>query len=522
MKKQKINSKLNKIVNQQNNLIEQRFNVTAMYDFNLIFDATKLIHRCEFIGYNDSGEINAGKSIFHMLDNEISNLKIDLNDVPNNIKMAILDGNTDKCIYLLKDKYILDKYLKPMENALARASYVLFLMIYILDEKHWHILDDVNLLNDIIYICLYNNFNNINNFNNNVKMNGLKANPFTKTTGMKNSHELYLLLNNMIELYNKDKDNLINQSPYTTFDNIYSLNNNKSFELILEMGINICYEPKVLKKMMKVLEKNPNFKDKHSELFGYINRVFTSYSSQIYLEHIWINICELTKDVIVQHKNNSNKFENEAFNYNKENKKLLKDVERISANLCSLEKENQDLKNELNRNTNEELNQEILKLKNQINDMNNEIVKYQNKYGSSINRIKTLEARLNNSSQSQYVDVDEDCLDNVELINTKKEEVSFEEKLKHLQILKFVFIGEISPHNKLREYFPNSQFIDSEGGGKQFVSDSTVDYVVYFTKRISHSVMRRINSQTKNTPHIPLNSVNQDRVVSDIYEWIYE
>ena len=103
----------------------------------------------------------------------------------------------------------------------------------------------------------------------------------------------------------------------------------------------------------------------------------------------------------------------------------------------------------------------------------------------------------------------------------EENEVTIEDKLEHIKNEPILFVGGTGNMlMKFKEIFPNSDYIDISDCGSNFDVPSRFNYVVIYTRVVTHSHCKRIESQVDREKILLINICNKDLVIDELYKRI--
>lgn len=221
-------------------------------------------------------------------------------------------------------------------------------------------------------------------------------------------------------------------------------------------------------------------------------------------------------------KNSNRTFMKEAKNYEKEvealtskSEKLEKEVEELHKSVCNnddLLKTQAELENvksalETEKDNSKKIEQKSVWKDGRINELTAELKKY-----SSIESDMMTLQNENNAILSQIASLEALEDDN---------EVTIEDKLEKIKNEQILFVGGTGNMlMKFKETFPNSDFIDISDCGSNFDVPSRFNYIVIYTRVVTHSHCRRIESQVDKDKILLINICNKELVIDELYKRI--
>ena len=116
-------------------------------------------------------------------------------------------------------------------------------------------------------------------------------------------------------------------------------------------------------------------------------------------------------------------------------------------------------------------------------------------------------------------------LEQIKSIETLENEVNsdseYERKLNAIKDEHILFIGGTgNMMSKFKDMFPNSDYIDISDCGSNFDVPSRFNYVVIYTRVVTHSHCKRIESQVDREKILLINICNKDLVIDELYKRI--
>lgn len=225
-----------------------------------------------------------------------------------------------------------------------------------------------------------------------------------------------------------------------------------------------------------------------------------------------------------------------------ENKTLKKSVNKLEKEVIDLKlkcdkSENELLKFQSSKCNDEEyqkLLSELEKIKVENLSLTQDVVKWKGKTESSQRRIDVLEERLEdyNTIMSNLVDLQQENILLQESISkvddlsndilVEDTDLTYEKMLEVVRDLKILFVGGTSNvGTRLKEIFPNLEFINIADRNLSFVIPESMDCVVIYPRVLTHAHTERIYSlMNENMPLIYVNALNTKLVVQEIYTQI--
>ena len=112
----------------------------------------------------------------------------------------------------------------------------------------------------------------------------------------------------------------------------------------------------------------------------------------------------------------------------------------------------------------------------------------------------------------------------MEDLNKEDEDVKqkrFEEQLSAIKDIPILFVGGIGDMmSKFKDIFPNSDYIDVSDEGVNFSVPPRFQYVVLYTRSITHPHCYRVESQVPRERIIFMSMSNTELVVDELYKRI--
>lgn len=379
----------------------------------------------------------------------------------------------------------------------------------------------------------------------------------------KNEHKTYKLLHNSIQVSNEETKNEFVDIFNNIIENWVSFEPEKfdkrnktdtllpfeedikkdKWKYLLDMSIkedssyakavSLCDE---LQGVLK--EKSQELADAFTTMCNY-SVYYVDYMTDRVANYLFcLYIRDITKE--------SQKAKEETTSLHNEEIKTLKGTNRgLTKNLKSMENELTTIKRDyevlkektcesdkvvVNSEEIDILNLRIQELSAELNTKAEEFNKLQSKSQWKENRILELEHSLkyyesvesdlielqndNNFIMSQVNDLE--CLE-----NSDTDDSDFEMKLDTIKNEPILFVGGVgNMMSKFIAKFPNSDYIDISDMGVNFTVPPRFKYVVIYTRVVTHSHCKRVESLVSKDKIIPLNIFNTKLVVEELYKRI--
>lgn len=382
-------------------------------------------------------------------------------------------------------------------------------------------------------------------------------------TTWKNEHKTYKLLHNSIQTINEENKNefidIFNSTieKWVSFEpDIFGLRNKKSEFLPFEddfkkdkweylLKLSEKEESSYIKAVTLCDELHAVLKEKSVELADLF--MYTCNFSVYYYDFIFEKLTNYLFSLFIRDINKENqKLRESEASLHAEQVKTLKGTNRnLTKNLKSIEYELNSVKNELGvlkAETEEvnkvmvdsdEINQLNLKIKELTDELDlkaEELNKVQIKSQWKENRILELEHNLSYfetvesdllglQNENNYIMNQISELERLE--NDEDDGLEFEKKLEAIKDEPILFVGGVgNMMSKFMEKFPNSDYIDISDMGVNFNVASRFKYVMIYTRVVTHSHCKRVESLVSKDKIIPLKIFNTKLVVEELYRRI--
>lgn len=212
----------------------------------------------------------------------------------------------------------------------------------------------------------------------------------------------------------------------------------------------------------------------------------------------------------------------------KESKNFEKSVEELNTKISNLESELETLQNSTCN------NEELLKVQEELNRVKSDLITEKensvkikqksdwketriNELTSELEKYKTIESDMmilqneNNSLHSQITSLEE--------LEEETGKITFEDKLSKIKNEQILFVGGTGNMlSKFKSMFPNSDYIDISDSGVNFEVPPRFKYIAIYTRVVTHSHCKRIESQVDKCNIIPINICNSKLVVDELYK----
>lgn len=276
-------------------------------------------------------------------------------------------------------------------------------------------------------------------------------------------------------------------------------------------------------------------------LFAKICEKSNSYFSRSYevvADEFFVRLNDLYIKELCEEKRELNRVSQEEIKSLKSsNRAFIKDIKSYEKDTDELRKINSELKTEIEKlqksvcNNDEflRLQQEVGELKGKLQEIQDSESKLRQSSDWKDKRIKELTNEL-----EQYSEIESDLItlqnennailseiERIESFEEESDEMSIDEKFEHIKNENILFVGGTGGMLlKLSNMFPNSDCIDISDMGSNFTVPQRFDYIVIYTKVVTHSHCNRIESQVDKNKIIPINICNRNLVIDELFKHI--
>lgn len=228
----------------------------------------------------------------------------------------------------------------------------------------------------------------------------------------------------------------------------------------------------------------------------------------------------------------SQKTDNEIRVLNATNKQITKSVSKLESDNSKLVAENESLKKQLEEAKKiEEDSEELKQLREEREkysaekaELHENLVKAENKVDWQEKKIEELTQKLDfySTLEEDLMSVqneNQSLISSIERIESLEAEDNekYEQKYNAIKDLPMLFVGgKNNMLQKLKKYFPNSDFIDIDDG-YNFNTSGKYEYAIVFTRVVSHAQCARLSSQMPKEKIFNINTCNVTLIVDELY-----
>lgn len=370
---------------------------------------------------------------------------------------------------------------------------------------------------------------------NNKSYKTIKTNAFKDIAGVKDPCSFVEFLNSYYKIY---ADKLDEGVEYKKIDFEGVLNHDK-YELILDLANSYFNGTQSYSKARELLS------DEQLEVYKRFELLYYERYYYIAGRHKNNMILKCLEDLREDEDSKKENFTKELVN---KEKQLVSDIKKLNKENNRLEK---DLKQELEKTKNLEENLkklngnvcslsdldkkkgELDKLKQIEKTLKEDNQSLVNKNHSLTSRVLELELRLEklnslerklekltkeNSELCKKVDMLNHCIE----VSNQEDDGERQLKVDRLKNLKIQFFGaNVDLGIRLKELLPNLEHTPISEKSQSFIVSNTADCFVYITKKVRHSWVRRIESHANGRPVVPINVMNVDLFIDEVYRVLY-
>ena len=265
---------------------------------------------------------------------------------------------------------------------------------------------------------------------------------------------------------------------------------------------------------------------------AYFSKCFETFVNGIYT----ILVEKYMKEIVEEKDTNYKKSQEEVKTLKNSNRTFMKDIKNYEKDMATLTSKSEKLEKEV-----EELRQsvcnnddyiktqeELKKVKAALETEKENIKKVEQKSSWKDGRINELTEELKkyNNLETDLMTLQNEnnaILSQIASIEALEEEneTTIDDKLEHIKNEPILFVGGTGNMlMKFKEIFPNSDYIDISDCGSNFDVPSRFNYVVIYTRVVTHSHCKRIESQVDREKILLINICNKDLVIDELYKRI--